>query len=143
MAPTPSKKSAEGENKPQAPVTSNDDATVDAVKDAPNEIALSETVLDDRKVVETEGEFKPKVMSGDYKDVFTRKLEDSDKREPLKGDFIYLGATTYFECRAKKEHSLVRGKTYDIAKLPNHEVIGNALLRRLLVKADDQPKAEA
>lgn len=137
MATPSNKKPAEGENETKAPVTSNDGAEVDATKDAPVKAASGEIILDDRYVLDTEGKFTPPVMSHTYKDVFSRN------GAPLTGKYIYLGATTYFECRANKECSLVRGQTYDIQKLPKHEVIGNSLLRRLLVKADDQPKAEA
>ena len=129
----------------------NKDATADATPDAPtndDKPRVSESVaadgvktvtIDERKPApSTEGAFKPAAMSDESKAAFNDR-ED----KPLTGRYAYLGATTFFECREKKEHALVRGKVYEIAKLPKHEIVGNAILRRLLVKADTQTKQEA
>ena len=73
----------------------------------------------------------PAPMGKDHQDVL----------EGLTGNYLYTGATLWFECRKGEEHNLIKGRDYDIAKLPRHELIANAILRRFLVKSDAKKEA--
>lgn len=61
----------------------------------------------------------------------------------LEGEFLYSGAPLSFVCREGKEWNLTPLKTYDIAKLPKHELIANALVRKTLVKVPKPENDEA
>jgi len=103
--------------------TSKSDAVADAKKQAPAPAAAENT--------EKVKKHRPSPMGQAHKDVL----------EGLEGNYHYTGPTLTFECRKGKTHMLIKGRDYDITKLPEHELIANAILRHFLVKTDAKKEA--